>query len=83
MHTHTGTHTHIRTHIHAADIKGQLLSLSSELLPLFLELVRQLVDNPSAHTAQLSAVNDSMEAMQHLSNLLRHQQVLFVSLLCP
>mmetsp|Transcript_24626 Transcript_24626/g.67089 ORF Transcript_24626/g.67089 Transcript_24626/m.67089 type:complete len:219 (+) Transcript_24626:56-712(+) len=56
------------------DIKGQLLSLSSELLPLFLELVRQLVQNPSSHTAQLSAVSESLEAMQHLSNLLRPQQ---------
>lgn len=51
------------------------MSLSSELLPLFLELVRALVDSPSAHTEQLAAVNAALAAMQHLTNMLRPQQV--------
>lgn len=52
-----------------ADIKAQLLSLAADLLPLFLELVRELVDNPSAqvrgmgrHTIHTHACTGGVQA---------------------
>jgi len=56
------------------DIKGQMLSLNQEVLFLFMELLRALVDSPAEHASALSRVTLTLNAMQHLTNLLRPRQ---------
>lgn len=66
---------HIMPHGLHADIKSQLLSLNQDVLFLFLELLRALVDAPTEHAQALSRVHLALNGMQHLTNLLRPRQV--------
>ncbi|KAL6760988.1 mediator complex, subunit Med7 [Haematococcus lacustris] len=58
------------------DIKAQLLSLNAELLPLFLEVLRALGSRSAVQAAQLSRLMLVLNAMQHLTNMLRPHQAL-------
>mmetsp|Transcript_5884 Transcript_5884/g.10232 ORF Transcript_5884/g.10232 Transcript_5884/m.10232 type:complete len:188 (-) Transcript_5884:205-768(-) len=56
------------------DVKGQLMSLSQEVLPLYLELLRTLIEAPEEHSGALQRVASVMSAMQHLTNMIRPAQ---------
>ncbi|KAJ9505838.1 hypothetical protein QJQ45_026021 [Haematococcus lacustris] len=58
------------------NIKAQLLSLNAELLPLFLEVLRSLGSRSAVQAAQLSRLMLVLNAMQHLTNMLRPHQAL-------
>ncbi|MEW5302552.1 MAG: hypothetical protein WDW38_002300 [Sanguina aurantia] len=57
-----------------ADFKGELSHLQGELMCLFLELLRTLVQNPSGYAPQLTMINQVFSNMQHLINALRPHQ---------
>ncbi|MEW5302551.1 MAG: hypothetical protein WDW38_002300 [Sanguina aurantia] len=56
------------------DFKGELSHLQGELMCLFLELLRTLVQNPSGYAPQLTMINQVFSNMQHLINALRPHQ---------
>eukprot|EP00798_Chlamydomonas_sp_ICE-L_P021236 gene21236-28152_t len=58
----------------SADTKAELTKLNSELLFLYLELLRALSDNPSNYAPTLNQINQVLGNMQHLVNTLRPQQ---------
>lgn len=61
--------------LRAPDFKGELSHLQGELMCLFLELLKTLVQNPSGYAPQLTMINQVFSNMQHLINALRPHQV--------
>lgn len=59
----------------AADYKSELRDLVNELMLLFLELLRTLVEAPEAYAGPLARVMQALAAAQHLVNMARPDQV--------
>ncbi len=60
---------------HAGSPQAELQSLVRELVPLFLELLRTLVQAPESHAGALARCSAALAAAQHLVNLIRPPQV--------
>ncbi len=58
-----------------ADIKGELGRLNTELMFVFSELLRVMVENPASYPSPLNTLNQLFSNMQHLVNMLRPIQV--------
>ncbi|EFJ50476.1 hypothetical protein VOLCADRAFT_116873 [Volvox carteri f. nagariensis] len=56
------------------DFKGDLKRLSGELLFMFLELLKAVVEKPSGYAAQLTPVNVLLSNLVQLTNLMRPYQ---------
>lgn len=58
----------------SVDYRSQLRSLVPELIPLFLELLRTLMETPESYAQPLMRVSQAMQAVQHLINMIRPPQ---------
>lgn len=56
------------------DVKGELHRLSRELILLYGELLKVLVEDPDGYPVTLTALNQVFSNMQHLVNVLRPVQ---------
>ena len=57
-----------------SDIKGELARLHKELLFVYSEVLRVLVENPANYASPLTTLNHILGNMQHLINLMRPVQ---------
>lgn len=55
----------------SVDIKGELSRLNTEMIFVYSELLRVLVENPANYASPLNTLNQLMSNMQHLINMLR------------
>ena len=53
------------------DIRGELERLNKELMFVYSELLRVLVENPTCYASPLNTLNQLLGNMQHLVNLMR------------
>ena len=68
----TYVNLHLRTY---ADYKAELARLSRELMIVYMELLRVLIDNPANYASPLNTLNLVLANMQYLINGLRPVQV--------
>ena len=65
------------------DIKGELDRLHKELLFVYSEVLRVLVENPANYASPLTTLNHILGNMQHLINLMRPVQARSLGIHAP
>ncbi|GAX76290.1 hypothetical protein CEUSTIGMA_g3735.t1 [Chlamydomonas eustigma] len=58
----------------SVDIKSELGRLNKEVIFVYSELLRVLVENPSGYVPTLNILNQVLDNMQHLLNMIRPEQ---------